>query len=268
MTAAGIQTLQRARAILASIGELKAAVATNGEPQGRLRIGVAHALADAVLASSLDTVGRRFERLSLQLVSGWTPELTAMVERSELDAAIIMSAGDERSRKPIPGRIIGQDLITIIASSQVRMAKQPLLQHLDHFGWVLTPDEACGTRAALQHVIEQRGGQFRLAAEVHDIELQAALVEKGLGIGLMPKRKFEQFRGRGLQALTVRGLHFEMRILDCALTHTWTVDSGGRLVRGLSQHPLSFNPSFRQSHPSNNVEKCRIRERPLIPYDR
>ncbi|GAU80549.1 LysR family transcriptional regulator [Bosea sp. BIWAKO-01] len=202
-TRAGVVALERARAILASVDELKQVLASDAEPAGQLRLGVAHTLATAELAEAVESLRQHYPNLALQLVSGWTPELAAKVEQGTLDAAILLSAGDAGSLAEPAGRIVGTEDVLIIAPKALRVPKRATLAALADHGWILMPDETCGARRALRTAIERQGGQFLIAAEVHDIELQISLVSKGLGVGIMPRRKLTAGLKQKLQIVDV-----------------------------------------------------------------
>ncbi|WP_168195375.1 LysR family transcriptional regulator [Bradyrhizobium sp. NAS80.1] len=212
MTPAGLVVVDRARAILASIDELRQQVAADAEPSGPFRLGVSHSIADAGLADILEALRQRYHRLELRLISGWMPELLQKVKEGALDAAILLAAGDD-ARVPLPnGQAVAKENIMIVAPRGLALSRQPSLKQLSEFGWVLTPDASCGARRALRASIERQGGQFRLAAEVQDIELQVSLISKGIGIGILPRRKITPQHKRRIRIVPIRNVALEMAV--------------------------------------------------------
>jgi DNA-binding transcriptional LysR family regulator len=189
LTASGLVVLNRARAVLASIDDLKQTVAADADPSGPFRMGVSHSLADAGLAEMMCQLRLRYPRLELSLASGWTPELVDQVEGGRLDAAILVFAGNDPDLSTPLGQVVGKEEIVIIAPKDLPLPQHPNLRQLSQFRWVLMPDKSCGARRTLQTLIERDGGLFRLAAEVYDIELQVSLIHKGAGIGILPRGK-------------------------------------------------------------------------------
>jgi DNA-binding transcriptional LysR family regulator len=212
LTPAGQALLKKAKAILGAVEELKQAASSDAEPEGVLRIGVAHALAEPTLAGSLTHLGASFPRISLHLVSGWTADLLAQLDRGELDAALVFGAGEAARLPHLPGKLLASEALVMLASRHLPLPKRPTIADLNIFGWVLTPDGMCGSRSALRQAVEKAGAEFRIAAEVHDVGLQASLVERGLGIGLMPKRRAQQMRRPSLRTLVLPGLDLGMAV--------------------------------------------------------
>lgn len=212
LTSAGQAVLREARKVLAAVDELKRAASGNAQPQGTLRLGVVHALADAQLADGLEALGARYPGLGLQLASGWTSELLPRVDRGELDAALVFMAGSAGVVSPSPGSVLATEEIVFLAARKAALGRHPTLLELNAIGWVLTPDGLCGSRSALQAAVERAGAQLRIAAEVHDIGLQASLAERGLGIALVPRQRAAAMRRPQLRRITVPGLRLAMEV--------------------------------------------------------
>jgi DNA-binding transcriptional LysR family regulator len=212
LTPAGLAVLPQARKVLAGMDELKLAASSDAPPQGVLRLGVAHALAEPALADSLHALSKRYPALSLQLASGWTSDLLQRVERGELDAAIVYVAGASDAMAPPPGRVLASDDIVFLVGRDARLGARPRLAELNALGWVLTPDAVCGSRGALRAAVERDGGVLHVAAEVHDIALQASLVARGLGVGMLPKRRAAALPRGNLRRINVQGVSLRMAV--------------------------------------------------------
>lgn len=212
LTPAGQAVLPQARKLLAAMEELKVAASGDAPPQGVLRVGVAHALAEPVIADALHTLSRRYPALTLQLGSGWTSDLLPRVERGELDAALVYLAGASAEMSPPPGRELASDDLVFLVGADARVGRRPRLAELNALGWVLTPDAVCGSRAALRAAVERDGGAFHVAAEVHDLALQASLVARGLGVGMLPRRRAATLPRAGLRRIDPPGLALRMAV--------------------------------------------------------
>jgi len=212
LTGTGLAVLEHAKKVLAAFEELKNAAAADAAPTGDFRVGVAHALAEPGVVNSLQYLKQNFPDLNLRLTAGWTNELIPKVDKGELDAALVMVAGARDNLALLPGPTLARDDLVFLASRKLVLPRMPSLGELNRFGWILTPDTLCGSRAALRGAVEKDGSQFRIAAEVHDMALQASLVERGLGIGMLPKRKAISLKRSGLRAISVRGLDLHMQI--------------------------------------------------------
>ncbi|MDM0078931.1 LysR family transcriptional regulator [Variovorax sp. J2P1-59] len=212
LTPVGRSVLLQARKVLAAVEELKLQASSHSQPHGALRLGVVHALADAALADCLHGLGTHYPELSLQLSSGWTSELLPRVDKGELDAAVVFFAGAADALARSPGVVLAAEEIVFLASRKLSLGSRPKLEELNRIGWVLTPDGLCGSRSALRAAVERSGAQLHIAAEVHDIELQASLVERGLGIGMVPKQRAAELRRPQLRRISIPDLALRMEI--------------------------------------------------------
>ena len=97
LTHAGRRVLDRSRQILSAVDELRTMSADEAEPDGVLRVGISHSIAEAGLAEPLYKLARRYPSLSLSLIGGWTAELVGAIGSGQLDAAVVLTNPD-RSR--------------------------------------------------------------------------------------------------------------------------------------------------------------------------
>src|ERR1700754_4329715 len=90
LTPAGVEVLSRSRDILAAYADLLA-LGKRTEPDGLLRIGVANGLADDRFATVISDIRRRFPRVSLRLMTGWSQDLSEKLRRGFIDAAVLLA---------------------------------------------------------------------------------------------------------------------------------------------------------------------------------
>ncbi|QPC32073.1 LysR family transcriptional regulator [Caldimonas thermodepolymerans] len=227
LTPTGVAVLAEARKVLAAVEELKQVASQSAEPKGVLRLGLAHALCEPALADGLHELGRRHPAVRLQLASGWSSELLARVDRGELDAAVIHLAGAADAMPPPRGQVLAEDDLVFLVSPQLPLPARPRLEALNRIGWVLTPDTVCGSRGALRAAVERSGVALHVAAEVQDAALQAGLVQRGLGVGVMPRRRAEAWSRMKLRRVSVPGLRLRMTVSLVRALHL------GRLARAV-----------------------------------
>ncbi|HZE47367.1 MAG TPA: LysR family transcriptional regulator, partial [Xanthobacteraceae bacterium] len=91
-TSAGREAYEHGRRVLRSVEDLKAGVAPDGVVSGEFRIGIMPYLSEAALAVPLDQLRGEFPKLTLRIVSGWSPRLVEQVVHGELDAAALCLA--------------------------------------------------------------------------------------------------------------------------------------------------------------------------------
>ncbi|POR49951.1 DNA-binding transcriptional LysR family regulator [Bosea psychrotolerans] len=177
LTPAGAEALRRCRDILAAYADMRQ-VTARGEPEGVLRLGLTHGLADRDFAAIAAEAARRFPRVTLRLTTGWSEPLRERLHRGQLDAVLVLSDPQAAGQA---GLLCDEELRVVAAPERAET-------DLANAAWILSP-EPCDARRALAAALSRRGWQLRIVAEVQDATLQLALVREGLGFGLMPQRR-------------------------------------------------------------------------------
>jgi DNA-binding transcriptional LysR family regulator len=230
LTASGRHILEHCRRVLSAVAELEACATNAIDPSGELRTGVAHGLGEIVLTTPLDAIRRKFPRIRLQVSSNWSTGLIDELRGGGLDCAV----GLLTEAHSIPAGLIaiplGAEQIVIVSASKTptRPDGTPWrLRNLAQESWYLNP-AGCGCRAALGRAFDRQQLSMLIAAEVFGEDLQLSLIAHSGGLGLVPRRLFEQSPHRqGLQVLEV---------LDFAVPATVT------LIR--STLPGRFDPAI------------------------
>src|SRR5690625_754694 len=89
-TKAGLQILERSRAVLRDLRDLHA-VARDGVPLGELRIGVFVSAMTSILPKVLEKLYTAHPQLAVYVAPGASIELCRLVASGELDAAIVVN---------------------------------------------------------------------------------------------------------------------------------------------------------------------------------
>jgi DNA-binding transcriptional LysR family regulator len=200
LTPAGLEVLTRGREIIEAVEDLKA-LRGDRKPEGVFRLGLVNGLAHARIAEAVVAIAAQFPRVLVRLKSGWSAELAEQHRLGLLDAAIILS---DNSRFYGAERIGEEQLVIIGARS---LAKKRKAQ--SEPGWVLSPDP-CDARQSLARQLARENRALIVAAEVEHAGLQMGLVQKGIGLGLMPKRLFDQEPPPG--TVEIKALRDELRL--------------------------------------------------------
>ena len=202
LTQAGLDVLARGRDILASVDALKS-FAGSAEPEGVLRIGLAHGLSDCDVAGAIADAAALFPKVSLRLKTGWSAELVDQFDRGQLDVAIVLRAdGSERSEDAI-----GTERLGIVAGRQFGSA-------LDLAGaaWVLSP-APCDARQRLLVALGDNRRGLSIAAEIQDPAMQLEWVRRGHGLGLMPMRLLGKQLPKGVMIVEAGNLDLSMKVV-------------------------------------------------------
>ncbi|WP_170181797.1 LysR family transcriptional regulator [Phreatobacter stygius] len=232
LTPAGIEALERCRAILGAIGALKASTAATAEPEGTLRIGFASALAAETIADAVRAVRQQFPKVELRVVGGWARDLADLVLEDKLDAAVMLTA--QGAPMPSPGlrsETIGGERMVVVGPSGRPLPRKPTRAALGAMDWVLSP-EPCDARYALAALLASAGATMRIAAEVLGLDLQTALIAQGVGIGMVPARRLEPYaRRHGLKRLAIPDMPLDFDIRLVRGPHLGRIDQAVDVIR-------------------------------------
>ncbi|MBE1707324.1 MULTISPECIES: LysR family transcriptional regulator [Mesorhizobium] len=207
LTAAGLEVLARARDILASVEALKA-FAADAEPQGVLRVGLAHGLSDASIAGAIAGAAAAFPKISLRLKTGWSAELNEQFERGQLDMAIVLRPADHQGPDAL-----GTERLCIIAQAGAHLtdARVPM-------PWVLSP-EPCDARQTLLSSLGGERHPLIVAAEIQDPAMQMEWVRRGHGLGLMPLRLAARGLPDGLALVDLEDVDLSLQVVALRSPH-------------------------------------------------
>ncbi|CAL8974278.1 HTH-type transcriptional regulator BenM [Rhodoplanes serenus] len=171
---------------------------------GLLRVGVALALSEAVLAPAIEAVRRRCPAVSLRLVAERSVLLRRQVDAGQLDAAVVAERPD-RPLDPTQATALGTERVLVVVPADSPLPGRITVGDLAGQPWVINPD-GCGFRAQLDRALAERGAPVEVVAETWGGSLQLALIARGVGIGLIPARLFagSPWRDR-VRAVTVEG---------------------------------------------------------------
>lgn len=187
LTAVGARILSQSRQILSALDMLKAHARPDEEPTGVFRLGISNALPERAIIKGILRLRACHPRLSLKVTSDWSPHLIAATATAALDAAVVLD-GPSLQRSKLPQRPLLSEPLCIIVNQGIGLPQRiEKLDDLSEQNWIMKP-EGCGARALLMRAFSARGMAPNIVADVQSDELQLALVAKGLGIALVPKR--------------------------------------------------------------------------------
>ncbi|QCI64030.1 LysR family transcriptional regulator [Phreatobacter stygius] len=206
LTALGSHVLEHCRRVLGAVAELEACTSSSAGPAGELRAGVAHGLGEMVLTTPLDVLRRAYPRVRLRISSSWSTELIEAVRSGAIDFAI----GLLTEAHAVPAGLLrvplGAEQVVVVSSSREATRRDGTpwrLRDLADDGWFLNPP-GCGCRAALVKSFDRLQLPLQVAAEVFGEDLQLSLLSHGGGLGLVPRRQFDESAYRhGLRILDV-----------------------------------------------------------------
>jgi DNA-binding transcriptional LysR family regulator len=205
LTDFGSRALERCRSLLLAAGAVSGLQGEDASPQGELRIGVAHALSQAVLTSPLEKVQRRYPRVLLKVYSAWSRDLLGRLKAGSIDACAFLWPEGEALDPSFTFERVGTESIHLIASRASRKTPRTISDLNDH-PFVLSP-EGCAARQGLRQAMAREHSTLRVTIETYNYDLQMALVARGRGLGAVPGRLLKSSRHRTrLRTLKVKGV--------------------------------------------------------------
>lgn len=194
LTALGNHVLEHCRRVLAAVAELEACSTSAADPAGDLKAGVAHGLGEMVLTTPLDALRRTFPRIRLQVSSDWSTDLIEDVRSGALDCAVGLLTDAHNIPAGLTRVPLGAEQVVIVSASKTatrRNGRPWRLRDLSGDSWFLNPP-GCGCRAALVKAFDRLELPIHIAADVFGEDLQLSLLAHSGGLGLVPRRQFDQ----------------------------------------------------------------------------
>jgi DNA-binding transcriptional LysR family regulator len=186
LTGAGARFLPQAENAL---GSIDAGVAALGElatePSGRVAIGGQHTVGAYVLPAVLAAFHERHPAVRLRIVEGLPAELEERLAGGEIDLALLNLPV---RRLDLTAQKLWQEDYVLAVPPQHRLAasRRPIaLTEAAEEALVVIPHVPA--TAALEAACAERGKQPRIVIEVENLETARRMVERGVGVALLPR---------------------------------------------------------------------------------
>jgi len=185
LTGAGTRFLPQAEHALASID---AGVAALGElatdPTGVVAIGAQHTIGAYVLPSVLASFHARHPAVRLRLVDALPHILEDKLASGELDLALFNLPA---RRLDLTVQKLWQEDYVLAVPPNHRLASRKSIVLTDAVNEPLVVIPNVPATAALEAACEERGVEARIVVEVDNLETARRMVERGLGVALLPR---------------------------------------------------------------------------------
>jgi len=256
LNALGSRVLEQARDLLQRTEKLKSLASSEAEPQGLLRVGLSHALAEGTLIEAIQTLTEKYPEVRLRLSSELTPQLINRLLAGELDVAAVLLPEGRTAPAPLLTTVIATDRMEIVQGARGNIDSD--WKALAAAPWVLNPP-GCFLRANLIDRMERAGFTPVIAAEIHNMYMQLAFVQSGYGLGLLPARFIARNRSTG-PLKVLRPPSFDMH-RSVAIVRVAQLGALGKAVEQLSQ-------GFRQLFEATDTVKPQKKHHTGVPASR
>jgi DNA-binding transcriptional LysR family regulator len=206
-TASGAAILGRARGFLRDVRDLQA-IAAGDRPAGELRLGAMPTAITGLLPDILTLMAERYPKIEVHITRDTSAVLYRRVQAEELDAAIIV-------RPPFPlskaygWQELREEPLVVLTPASMRV-RDPHLVLARHPYIRLDPKTWAG------HLVDGYLRKARIRTqerfELGDLEAIAVMVDRGLGVSLVPDWAPPWPENLSLRKLPVRGRSFSRRI--------------------------------------------------------
>ncbi len=199
-TEAGNRILERSRAFLQAARDLRA-VAVDDRAAGELRVGAVMTAMTGLVPDILAALARSHPLVRVHVVPGASGDLYDLVRRGDLDAALVVRP-DFALAKACDWRSLRSEPLVVIAPASAR-GRDPLAL-LRREPFVRLSRETGGGRL-VDRFLRRSGIQPLERFELTSLFAIALLVDRGLGVALVPDFPPPWPSGLALRKLPVRG---------------------------------------------------------------
>jgi DNA-binding transcriptional LysR family regulator len=180
-TEAGAAILSRTRSFLREVRDIKS-VAAGDVPSGQLRLGAFQTALSGLLPNIVASMAVKYPQVELYLVRASPPELYAKVLAGDLDASVILQP-PFAIPKACAWLMLGEEPFIVLTPASLRarnphavLASEPFIR-LDRAAW---------TGRMVDRYLRQTGIRPRERFELDALEAVAVMVDRGLGVSLVP----------------------------------------------------------------------------------
>jgi DNA-binding transcriptional LysR family regulator len=184
LTQAGFDVLEKSRAILSSLSDLKASTSGNTTPVGPFRLGLSHALARPEISKVIIELGKQFPLLQPSICNDISRQLLARLHHGELDGALVVLPIETPLPHDLEGVTLAHEAMRVVQARTSAQLRSSRSSEFYRRNWVLNP-AGCLVREEIANRVERLGAQLIIAAELNNPDLQLSLIAGNVGVGML-----------------------------------------------------------------------------------
>lgn len=186
ITPAGIEIIERARAILAEAANIRTLSANlRADHQGELRIATTHTQARYVLPTALAALKRRYPDVAVHLAPGGDGETHARLAGGNADIAILSSASDPPAAEFILPLYRWNRVILVPHGHELTRLERPMTLADLASHPLVSYESSRSPGSSLRAAFAAVGESPNIAFTARDADLIKTYVQNGLGVGVM-----------------------------------------------------------------------------------
>ena len=183
LTRAGFEVLEKSRAILTSLSDLKTSTSGTAIPVGPFRLGLSHALARPEISDVIIKLGKQFPLLQPSIGNDISCQLLARLRVGELDGALVVLPIETALPLDLEGVTLAHETMRLVQARSSVQLRSLSSQEFYRRSWVLNP-VGCLVREEIKNRVERLGALLIVAAELHNPGLQLSLIAGNVGVGM------------------------------------------------------------------------------------
>jgi DNA-binding transcriptional LysR family regulator len=202
LTDAGERFLPHARRALEALSAARAELEQlSGTPRGPLSVGALPTVGAYLLPGLVAAFARRYPEVHLRLSERHAAELEESISRGTLDLAILSLP--VRRADLVAQKLWEEPLVLAVPRGHplTKLGRAVALTEVVEQPWVVIPGMT-GTRA-LEAACEARGVTPNVVLETDNSEAMRRMVERGLGVALVPELMTRDHEARGFDVVQV-----------------------------------------------------------------
>ena len=184
LTRAGVEVLEKSRAILSSLSDLKNSMSGVAPPVGPFRLGLSHAVAQPDISKVIVELGRQYPLLQPHISNDTSSQLLARLRLGELDGAVVVLPKETALPHDLEGITLGQEEMQPVQAKTSHQSRSARWAEFYRRNWILNP-VGCLVREEIRKRVERLGATLVVAAELHSPGLQLSLIAGNVGVGLV-----------------------------------------------------------------------------------
>ena len=184
LTQAGFDVLEKSRAILSSLSDLKASTSRNTTPIGPFRLGLSHALARPEISKVIIELGKQFPLLQPIICNDISRQLLTRLHLGELEAALVVLPIEMPVPQDLEGITLAHEAMRVVQARTSAQLRSSRSSEFYRRNWVLNP-AGCLVREEITTRVERLGAPLIVAAELNNPDLQLSLIAGNVGVGML-----------------------------------------------------------------------------------
>ncbi|SFO43137.1 DNA-binding transcriptional regulator, LysR family [Sphingomonas sp. OK281] len=192
-TSSGAAVALRAEAILRDLRELKM-LSDEAEPHGQLRLGVAQTAITTVLCDVLPEIARKYPNLEITVQKGSSSQIFAMVNDASVDGAFLFHPPWTLPKGFVWHALREEKFVVIADGAEEELDPLMLLRERPFVRY----DRLLWSGQIAETFLRRERIQPNERVELDALDAIAVLVDRGLGVSLVPDRSIPWPAGLGI----------------------------------------------------------------------